>query len=335
MIQILNPIYDTSFKFLMSDEKVARILLSALLKRSVTSLSLSSQEYADTVGRDRSPDRDYPIYRLDFKATVEDESPSDGAPRQETVLIELQKVWLQTELFRFRKYLGGQYSDPGNVRSDGRTPRHIVAIYLLGHTLPSMREPIAYGYGRSLVDYDGRPISMGVPSDFVDSLTHDIVIVQIPRLPSRPGNAAERLLGIFDQRHCAPSDRCVLNLPDGVAGMSVDERAVVERLRAGLLDSEMRRKMSVEEEILWELDSRDVKIEHYKAEAERNRAEAEKSKAEAERNKAEAEKSHEALRLAVHGFQRMGMGAEEIARLLNVGSDDVRGLMEETKEEGV
>ena len=71
-----------------------------------------------------------------------------------------------------------------------------------------------------------------------------------------------------------------------------------------------------------------MKIEHYKAEAERNKAEAEKSKAEAERNKAEAEKSHEALRLAVHGFQRMGMGAEEIARLLNVGSDDVERLME-------
>ena len=326
MIQILNPIYDTSFKFLMSDEKVARILLSALLKRSVTSLSLASQEYADTVGRDRAPGHDYPIYRLDFKATVESQS-ADGSRREETVLIELQKVWLQTELFRFRKYLGGQYSDPGNVRSDGRTPRHIVAIYLLGHTLPSMREPIAYGYGRSLVDYDGNPITLGVPSDFVDSLTHDIVIVQIPRLPSRPCNAAERLLGVFDQRHCVTSDRCVLTIPDDVDTMSVDERAVVDRLRTGLLDSDMRRKMSVEEEILSELDSRDMKIEQYKAEAERNKAEAERSKAEAEKSKAEAEKSHDALRLAVRGFQRMGLGAEDIARMLNVGADDVRWLM--------
>ncbi|MDY4175465.1 MAG: hypothetical protein SOY07_09280, partial [Bacteroidales bacterium] len=47
MVQILNPIYDTSFKYLMSDEKVARILLSALLKRNVTSLALASQEYVD------------------------------------------------------------------------------------------------------------------------------------------------------------------------------------------------------------------------------------------------------------------------------------------------
>ena len=28
MIEMLNPIYDSSFKFLMSDEKVAKILLS-------------------------------------------------------------------------------------------------------------------------------------------------------------------------------------------------------------------------------------------------------------------------------------------------------------------
>ncbi|MBQ2321246.1 MAG: hypothetical protein II375_01630, partial [Bacteroidales bacterium] len=70
MIQILNPIYDSSFKYLMSDEKVARILLSALLKRNVTSLAPASQEYIDHV-KGRQANSDYTIYRLDFKANVE------------------------------------------------------------------------------------------------------------------------------------------------------------------------------------------------------------------------------------------------------------------------
>lgn len=33
-MKVANPIYDIVFKFLMEDERVARILLSALLKKT-------------------------------------------------------------------------------------------------------------------------------------------------------------------------------------------------------------------------------------------------------------------------------------------------------------
>ena len=331
MIEMLNPIYDSSFKFLMSDENVAKILLSTLMKRNVTQLAMASQEYVDYINSVRAEGKDYPIYRLDFKATITDtvkDADGNEETREETVLIELQKVWLQTELLRFRKYLGGQYTDPQNVKSDGVTPRHIVAIYLLGHQIPLMTEPIAYGYGNALVDYDGRPIKMTGKSDFVDSLTHDIVIVQIPRLPQKPGNAAERLLNVFDQRFRLSSDHCVVSLPEEAAwdGGS-DKREIVNKLREGLLDPDMRRKLSVEQEILWEMDQRDLKIEQYKAEAEKNRAEAEKSKAEAEKSKAEAEKSLSALKLSAKALRNVGMSAEDIAKAINVSVDTVEGLL--------
>ncbi len=35
MLQIANPIYDVVFKYLMNDEKVAKLLLSALIGREV------------------------------------------------------------------------------------------------------------------------------------------------------------------------------------------------------------------------------------------------------------------------------------------------------------
>ena len=338
MVQILNPIYDTSFKYLMSDEKVARILLSALLKRNVTSLALASQEYVDTI-KGRKTGRDYTVYRLDFKATVEtdvrDAAGNVVGKGEETVLIEVQKVWLQTELMRFRKYLGGQYSDPNNVKGDGKTPRHIVAIYILGHDIPNMTEAISYGYGSRLVNYDGHPVEMVGKSDFVESLTHDIVIVQVPRLPSKPGNAAERLLDIFDQRNQKSDDPCVLNLPDDLSEMSVEKKAVVSKLREGLLDDEMRRKMSVEDEILWEFDYRDKLIEEkeaeaarYKAEAEKSKVEVERSRAEAEKSKAEAEKNKESVRLAVLEFKKLGLSAEQIAPVVKLGVEDVKEMME-------
>ena len=177
-----------------------------------------------------------------------------------------------------------------------------------------MTEAIAYGYGSRLVNYDGHPVEMVGKSDFVESLTHDIVIVQVPRLPSKPGNAAERLLDIFDQRNQKSDDPCVLNLPDDLSEMSVEKKAVVSKLREGLLDDEMRRKMSVEDEILWEFDYRDKLIEEKEAEA--------------ARYKAEAEKNKETVRLAVLEFKKLGLSAEQIAPVVKLGVEDVKEMME-------
>lgn len=359
MIQILNPIYDSSFKYLMSDEKVARILLSALLKRNVTSLAPASQEYIDHV-KGRQANSDYTIYRLDFKANVEieerDESGALVGRSEETILIEMQKVWLQTELLRFRKYLGGQYSDPANVKSDGKTPRRIVAIYLLGHKIPNMGEAIAYGYGDRLVDYDGQPVVTQGKSDFVESLTHDIVIVQIPRLPEKPANAAERILEVFNQRYRETSNPSVLSIPDRMDVMRPEEKTVVSKLRDGLLEPDIIAKIGMENEILEELDTRDLQIEKQKAELERKTVELERKDAELEKKDAEIEKKEAEIarnaaekaemnaelekqkseierqkaqtRLAARTLRQKGMSPDEIAAILGIGADEVEKLTE-------
>ena len=40
MTFIANPIYDVVFKFMMEDEKVAKLLLSALLKKDIIELQM-------------------------------------------------------------------------------------------------------------------------------------------------------------------------------------------------------------------------------------------------------------------------------------------------------
>ena len=78
MIHIANPIYDSVFKYLMEDERVARTILSALLKKEVVSVEMRRNEYAN-VGR-----RDISMFRIDFDAKVRE---ADG--RVHLVLIEL------------------------------------------------------------------------------------------------------------------------------------------------------------------------------------------------------------------------------------------------------
>ena len=47
MAIIANPIYDSVFKFLLEDNRVARILLSALLKREVREVQMRRNEYSN------------------------------------------------------------------------------------------------------------------------------------------------------------------------------------------------------------------------------------------------------------------------------------------------
>ncbi len=292
MTELLNPIYDASFKYLMEDQRAAKVLLSALLRRKVTDIRPMAHEHVDKT-RDRETGKDLGIYRLDYSAMVE---TSDGS--QESVCIELQKVWYETEIYRFRKYLGGQYSDPSNVEDGTGVPRHIIAIYLLGHTISETDSPIAYSHGGTLTDYDGRPIAAGGShggyggGKFVRSLTHDVVIVQIPRLPARPRNAAERILSVFDQRRMSPSDYHVIEVPDDC---QVSDDALTMRLRIGLADRSVRAKMDIEMEFQQELETRSAELRQAKAMLEANKKELATNKKELEASQKELATSQKEL----------------------------------------
>ena len=52
---------------------------------------------------------DLTVLRMDFKARIKE---TDG--KESLIIIELQKAKLPTDIMRFRKYLGQQYSDKDN-----------------------------------------------------------------------------------------------------------------------------------------------------------------------------------------------------------------------------
>ena len=117
MIQIANPIYDSVFKYLMEDERIAKTLLSALLKKEVVAVEMRRNEYTNGVRDNIS------MFRIDFGAHVKE---PDGTIR--LVLIELQKTWLETETLRFRQYLGAQYSNPENVPSENNKDGYAIPM---------------------------------------------------------------------------------------------------------------------------------------------------------------------------------------------------------------
>ncbi len=47
MVNIANPIYDSVFKYLMEDERIAKTLISALLKKEVVEVDMRRNEYTN------------------------------------------------------------------------------------------------------------------------------------------------------------------------------------------------------------------------------------------------------------------------------------------------
>ena len=124
-ITVANPIYDSVFKFLMEDERIARTVLSALLKKEVESVEMRRHEHPN-ITRDKLS-----MFRIDFAARIREE---DGSLH--LVLIELQKTWLDTETLRFRRYLAAQYNSEENILKAGEAKGFaipMIAVYLLGH----------------------------------------------------------------------------------------------------------------------------------------------------------------------------------------------------------
>ena len=324
---VANPIYDTVFKFLMEDERIARTILSALLKQDIVNVELRPHEYSNTKRDTLS------IFRIDFAATVRQ---SDGS--EQLILIELQKTWLPTETIRFRQYLGVQYENPKNIvaESSDQHAMPMVAVYILGHCLGDIEEPVVY-VSHQAYDYNEQLVTKGMPNAFIESLTHDSIIVQIPRLHGKINNRLDEILSIFDQTYKNRDNQHVLNLNDSYyAEDDVEMQRILRRLLIAAADADMRMDMNVEDEYFSIIESRDTdimmknrelaesaaKLKESNQKLEESNQKLEEINQKFEENNQKLEKSNKALQKSIDMLKQAGLSPEEIASSLGIVLED-------------
>ena len=241
-MRIANPIYDVVFKYLLDDEKVARLLLSALMGKEVLELQFRPTEVHHEAAR---PDgTQLLVLRMDFAATVRLE---DGG--RKLVLIEIQKARSAWDVQRFRRYLGSNYASPENVYldPDGKTQAlPIVTIYFLGEGLERVDVPVLKINRHYLDVATGDEVPITDP--FVEALTHDSIVVQINRLKNRRRTELERLLEVFDQGRASRSDPHLLDILE--ENFPEHHREVLRRLLRAGAEQDVRDKMDVEDDML-------------------------------------------------------------------------------------
>lgn len=246
---IANPIYDVSFKYLLADSRIAKLLLSAIIAQEIVAIELRPQEQTAY-----DPERGLTVFRVDFAARIKTE---EG---EKTVIIEIQKAKFAADIMRFRRYLGENYSNQDHVYLDPVTneyrPTPIISIYLLGYKLESTSAPIIH-VNRRYVDVATGQELTGREA-FIESLTHDSYIIQIPCLKGRRRTELERVLAIFDQSTATSRDRHVLEIYED----EVPERfrEVVRRLQRAAAETSIRRTMYIEDEVIGELEKLERKV---------------------------------------------------------------------------
>ena len=302
VVYVANPLYDAVFKYLMEDDRIAKTILTALLKKKVVDVKIRRNEYANLNRRESIS-----MFRIDFAATVLDE---DNKPH--LMLIELQKTWLPTETLRFRRYLALQYNNEENMLKEDHEKYAIpmVAIYLLGHCVGKIEEPVIY-VNHYAYNYDGKKVEEGIPDPFVESLQHDI-IVQIPLLHGRVNNRLEKVLCLFDQTNVADNKK-VIKVDDKQFEGDNDMEYIVRRLQSAAADPDMRYQMNAEDEFFKELEARDSLI------MEKDGQLKEKDGQLKEKDKM--------LRKMITGMLENGMSLDDIAKMLNKTVDEVKQIL--------
>jgi len=154
----------------------------------------------------------------------------------------------------------------------------------------------------------------GPREEFIESLTHDSIVVQIPLLKPSRQTDPERLLGLFDQSQSDPGDAHVSSIVD--EDYPEKFQPVIRRLMKAISEPAVRDTMQVEDDYLGELESLERAIAHREdLLAKKDEMIAEKDSALAEKDSVIAEQEAR-LHRAIAAMTATGVPEDEARRIL-------------------
>ncbi|OHD26034.1 MAG: hypothetical protein A2086_15215 [Spirochaetes bacterium GWD1_27_9] len=266
---IANPIYDVVFKYLMEDLDIAKEIIGAIIDKEIISLTLKPQEKSLEYSVEKSQeDKNKPkdsvynymrLYRIDFNAVIKDKEGE-----YQNVIIEIQKSPIKSALMRFRNYLAEKYKQEEIILSEQgkeiKKPLPIITIYFLGFELENTLLPEVIEISRNYKNILTGEI-INSKDEFIECLTHNSFIIQIPKLHPTMKTKLEKILSIFDQ-----SEKTDRNFVINYEYEPEDEimEKIVRRLLKAASDPKVRDEIELEEEaddVFKQLEEKDKAIE--------------------------------------------------------------------------
>ncbi len=316
MAHVVNPIYDTVFKYIMQDEKVAKVLIGNILKTKVVSIQMNNNEYAAMLPDGKK------VFKLDFSATILDK---DG--KHQLVHIEVQKALEEGEIMRFRSYLGAIYMDSTkkyletiqNPKTQEEItvehPLPIHSIYILGHELgDGLSESVMHGEN-IFKDQDGNIIQIPANNDYINGLTHTVTFVIAPLTKKNVKTHLDRLLTIFSD--ITPNSQ-EIEL-DEYYDDSEDYRTLMRALQKASADKQLRGNLDLEQ-FAW---GNQMKMERR---AQELQSKLDEKEAQISQQRSQISQKDAQLAAAIKALSSTN-SAEQIAQMLNIDRQHVEEIL--------
>jgi len=311
---IPNPIYDVVFRYLMQDYDSAMIILSTLINEKIKKidfqpLTLTKKttvtEYNEQVEqkinkhfetekqkiisnnnlseldkniaiseitiKDPVTGKDVKLLHLDFAAVIEKENGEE-----EMVMIELQKVAIETDIFRFKQYISENFQKKRKINKIDPDTEQEIEIELPYRLIPIFILNFKIEDEISDLMIKTRQIKTGIFTDkeidrrneFIDHLSYELYVVQLPYLQQIEkldfeNNEYKRklfaLLKLFDQRAKKTDNEYRLRMFRRMFPGFLDR--VIKRLQTADIDNpNLEKQMQAEDHYLKPLLQRDNKI---------------------------------------------------------------------------
>ncbi|NJN77116.1 MAG: hypothetical protein HC803_01305 [Saprospiraceae bacterium] len=267
-MRILNPIYDTVFKYLMEDIEIAKGLIASIIEQDVVELVTAPQEETSILLEAKY--MSLAIRRLDYVAHIKSIN-TDGTEVYEKVMIEVQKSPFVPEIGRFRNYLAEKYKGKSVVPSKNGTEEKYLplkTIYLIEDVF-NKNLPSVLKRGACYYDVINQKEYTGEKDNFVELLTHESWFIQVRQLPEDMQNSLLNLLSIFTPLYRSENQR-YLDFPIEEDELEKIKNRVLRRILRRLLSAVTNDKVKSQMEM--EIEYEDY-IERMMAENERMKEE--------------------------------------------------------------
>ncbi len=294
-MHIANPLYYVFFKFLFEDTNITKKLLSALLDTEILSLEPCRYKNELLTG-----------LHVNFKAVI---LTKEGIEKK--ALIELHKTRILFDMVCLRKYLADGYTYQDKVQNTNeKETLPIITVYFLNFKLANVKFPLLK-VNRQYSDLVSKE-NYEIRNEFVEQLTHDCYVIQVPRLRLNMQNRIEKLLSVFNQKYVTTKDNKIMSLP--VEWNEDPElRELIERLNYPLQDQMMIQRAEAEDEI----ESKFEEIERKLAEAQQAQ-----QKAELEKQALLAK-----TEMAIKNLVLLGLTNSQIAAALQIAESEVEKVI--------
>jgi len=332
-MRVLNPIFDTAFKYLMEDIEIARELIALIIDMDVVELYPAPQERTNvklTIKYSQLA-----LQHLDYVAVIKT-IDENGIAKFEKVMVEVQKSPFKPAIGRFRKYVAEKYKHQSalpETKSKGKKQKKqptaylpLKTIYFIEETFNDKLPGILHRQGKYINALDKKTFE-GERDEFVELLNHDSWFIQLHQLPFDLKNRIIRILSVFTDWYRDKDDSRYINYPNNDIEKIKDRllRRIIHRLLAAAADEELKLQIELEIEYNDNFENLLTKLDSISKEKE-------EAKAREEEAKAREEEANKVLATAIINLLKAKMTVEQIALIMNLPAEKIKNIIEKANE---